>query len=666
MWGLFKSKFLSNLISNLILQFNSRFIPGTDVAYKVFDHELNVAAKNFADFLMTKQVKKNPVAFWSTPFYNGHIIASREIIAGNYMGSDNLVQLADTVGYSINLGYAAILDNLPVNMAASGNLQLSVVQKFTHLKPLNSIKAGLSEPFKNMLVPYLRMETRRPLEEALSLESQSKVLSPEELKKRLDVSIGDFTKDLGVGESLVVQTSLSPNGFFKISKSLGTNIEAYARLNDELVDISRTQILHKDAKTVHIYVDPATYNTLALAIGLSVGIPIIELGGSWETGVAKTNYFSINIDTDLQRNPKLFDQLRILVGALKGGSLNLMKSQQKPWVIQHDFYDDNFRFRFLFWRYLSDNFEDRINVTHPSGASANFVRKALGKRSGDDYESLVLDVFNFLLSDLTQTGIQVGSSNSGNPGDTIYGKAVSRQTVGETELDPRGRFGQSLNPLENTFLSVNYHWKGWEMNRARLLKTAKEINKQFGSEIIQDGQLNDIEKLQFYNIYVQVALYSPAIQTMLSHTDSEIQELFKEHALHVPVSPNRNNPGEVNNTWANSAIRMIHRVRKQLAQPSEQIDYRKMIGSLTELVDLCESQLDNSGFLYLVGGADNIFVNGSIVGFRKGSENGNQPLQMQTLGKIGAAAPQGPLQKLQSNMEISGGEFYINWIINGF
>ncbi|MGZ3772235.1 MAG: hypothetical protein ACXVCY_00075 [Pseudobdellovibrionaceae bacterium] len=663
-WALFKSKFMTNLISNLMSQFNTRFIPATDIAYKMFDHQLNVAAQNFANFLMTKQVKQSPVAFWSTPFYNGQLIASREIVSGTFMGSDNLVQLADTIGFSVNLGFAATLDNLPSPVNASGDLQLSLVHKLSHLKPLNSIKAGLSEPFKNLFIPYLRRETRLPLDSALALESQSKVLSADDLKKKLDDNLASFNKVFGVGESLIVQSSISPNGYFKISKGITADLAVYAKINDELMEISRTQILRKDAKTVHVYIDPASYNTFGLAIGLAFGIPIIELGGSWESGFARTHYFSINLDTDLNKNPDFFKNLRLFTAALRGGSLELLRTYQKPYVLAHNFYDDRFNFRFLWWRYVNDVFEDNIQITHPQGAKASFIRKSLGERSGVDYESLATDLLNYLISDKLNVGISVGSSANPNPGSTIYGKAISRQTVGETEVNPKNGLGVYTHPLDNTFISENYRWKGWSMSRKQLLKVADEINQKFDSQVIQPGQLNDMESLQFYTIAIQVALYREGVQNLISHSHEELTKIFRNYSINP--SP-QDNPKTRDTTGfiIDKVSRLSRQATEEIQKSPEQIDYKHLIEWITEIVDTSEVVLKLQGFKLMVGGEKNFFLNGSIIGFRKGSENGNQPLQMQTIGKIGSDAPMGPLQQIQNNMNISPGEFNISWVING-
>jgi len=148
-----KKKLLGFTLNSAISQMNDRLMPQTDMAQAIKDKQMQIAQENFNKFLETGKVVSTPLQVWAVPNYSTNILLSRDIITGSYLGTDNLVQLADTIGMSVDLGVFLGTSSLPVPWQASGNLRASLMRNYSHIKPVQDMK--IKTPWKNILVPWL-------------------------------------------------------------------------------------------------------------------------------------------------------------------------------------------------------------------------------------------------------------------------------------------------------------------------------------------------------------------------------------------------------------------------------------------------------------------------------------------------------------------------------
>ncbi|RPJ78593.1 MAG: hypothetical protein EHM20_03550 [Alphaproteobacteria bacterium] len=98
------SKIQSNAIDNLITKFNTYL-----VGYDLGKTRSKFFQKQFEDglqhFIQTGEIRPIGIETWTSPFANASLIFSRDIVLGNYLGTDNLVQLADTFGRALTSAY---------------------------------------------------------------------------------------------------------------------------------------------------------------------------------------------------------------------------------------------------------------------------------------------------------------------------------------------------------------------------------------------------------------------------------------------------------------------------------------------------------------------------------------------------------------------------------
>lgn len=173
MISFFKSKAITTGMELLLNAFNSASFMGTDISQKITDFNESLAA-NIAETVTTGESTKTPVKSFLFPTVHGNLILNREIVAGSYLGTDNLIQLVDTVGASVRVGVfggvtgvysktgqvfpdgegGSFRQFVPVDLTA--NSQLFLNRTYAHVKPITSVQKALKYPFKNMLVPMLK------------------------------------------------------------------------------------------------------------------------------------------------------------------------------------------------------------------------------------------------------------------------------------------------------------------------------------------------------------------------------------------------------------------------------------------------------------------------------------------------------------------------------
>ncbi|MEK6706133.1 MAG: hypothetical protein AABZ06_10115 [Bdellovibrionota bacterium] len=652
-WGLFKSKSLSNLILNLVEQFNERVIPHTDIAWKMMDRQLDVAAKQFADFVITGQMKKIPFGVWAIPYYDGNLIASREVIAGSYMGSENMVQIADVIGVAVDAGAKIGADGLPARINVAADAHLSFVKTYTHLKPIRSIKASLKEPFRNMVVPWLKHNQANPLDEILKLESLRGQIPEDEFLKKIEPHLEDFQKRLGIGESLIIQTSIAPSAWLSIGYGFNNDLQAYATFSDKLTSLMRLHIYRKDKNTVQVYRDPATYNVFDLSFGLTAaGIQVLDVGWAWFNGVAKTEFFELSLDPDAKLNPSFFENIAAIRKVLRFSRIDKLRKIKTPWVIAHYFDEKDLRFDLLWWRFLKSYTTDKISITHPLGAKKDFIRRTIGKRFGADFESIALESLNSLTDEyFDKEGVVDIKTNHGNdPANTFKGRSASRQVVleGEVLVDGSARSldQSSLN------LSVDYRWNGWDISKKKAQNILNKLTDKYGNEIFPAYTLTDTKEIQFYSIEMTISFYKEAIDHMLSLDDSEISRIFRQHGIFK------------SDNFRKSSQEQFAGYLRHIAKARAKGDIKKEANKLAKLVNHAESTLKFAGLLEAIGGQDQLYAHGVIRGFRVGDEKGDRDVLTHTLGRIGSLKPSGPLKHLQGEIGIGEGELLIYWLLN--
>ncbi|MCB0421658.1 MAG: hypothetical protein KDD61_11725 [Bdellovibrionales bacterium] len=658
-----KSKILSNTVSNLLTEVNHTIFPNVNdvIGKAAVDHQIDLAVEQFVDYIRTGKASKVKFGFWTKPYATGNLIVSREIVMGSYLGTDNSVQLADTVGFAAVGGLFIGTHGLPSqSMYASGKVEGQLVRQYTRLKPIKSMKRALEEPFKNPILPFiLRGDLPELFEQFISSDSSTE--DKEKAQKAMDDFFKTFGKNLEVGESLLISDALSGLTGLTVGYSLAERIKFQVEFEASLRVLKRLHIHRKDEHSMQIYDDKGNVGAFRIAAGFHSGVlPILEFNIKWNTGTARTEFYNLNFDPNLGTNPDFRTNVVALRDVLFEKDLGSLKAHYAPYVLEHDFDQSVSGIQFLIWKRKGLDSQDLVTITSPSGYSSDYVTSTTGVRHGIDYQSTAINVINELISYYSDSEVVIASTFSGDPGDTIFGHSNARQVTFDAKsvkIESPYRVD-----LAEKFAHIQYRWKGWETDQKGARSILKEINNKVQFPLIPDSSFNETKALQLYRFDLNILFYQAAIEKVLAVHENVIEKMYSKYGILDSFSNSEDSI--IQEDWQRSNLAyQFSKLRKKYVKELKKGRSKEAASYGAELFDHLEKSLPLPQIIQLVGGAENIYITASVNGFRKGDDNGDRPIYSNDLGRYGSKKRYGPLNYIMSNTNMTASEFYIQWIM---
>lgn len=660
------SKLQNETISALLGRVNeelSLFDPG-EKKLEFMQEQFQEGLEHFVD---TGEFKEFGVGTWVSPIVNGNLILSRDIVVGNYLGTDNLVQLADTVGMSISLGAILGIENVPYFPNLTATTSVSAVRTYTHLKPVKTLKASFKEPYQNMIVPLMKKKLRKKLNQLAQIPNQQNNggdIGDDQVDPRIaaiEDILNEINEQLGVGESLLITDRLTPSALLRSTINLtDTRVSLSSGTSGQLV--RRLHLYRKDASTIHVYEDKGRGLTLSAGVGVENKIPVFRLNVDKTDGRYKVRFHSIDINTDLSENPELFYNAKALHYLLEEGSSELLEAKKKPYVVSGDFTDRSVKMAFLVWRSKYLNGDNEIQVQTPQDNRTEYVSLSSESQSGINYQAFVYDVLNYYLKEWTKDmkiTPQLNADRFKNPGQSIFG-------VSET-ISARYEARKIENKLSQPFLSLSTRREGWSSSRKKLKKYVLKVNEDYGRTLFDPTVLNDASALRLFDITVSTNIYDQGIERLKNVDPNTITKISRRYARERSQrceaserrnfrirTPSRFRQCQNLNTLRDKAKDCL-RLRRQVG------DTKEHAKCTMELAKKMMRDFEFNDFLEVVG-EENVYVYGVINGFRKESEILNEPIPSNTIGRIRSRFWNGPLERVKDVMGIQGGEFHGKWI----
>ncbi|WP_413558057.1 hypothetical protein [Bdellovibrio sp. HCB209] len=655
-----KSKGISALIDSAMSYMNSFFNNNDSVQGQVNQRTLDNVVDQMIHQAITGQKKNIPLGMYAIPSWSGRILLSRDVVVGSYMGTDNLVQMADTFGFQITPGFFIGIQGLN-GISESGGVGLQMQRSYTHIKPLKSIKAVNKTPYRNMLVPFLKKKWAAEMDQPMTtVDGQSNL-----------VAIADaLDKEMAVGESLLITDSVTAQAGLNLTYPTSPSVQLQTSLNAAQMFLHRIQIYKKDKYTFQIYNDPGRVTKGSAAVGLtSYGVPLVTFSVGGMSGKVNTKFYTLVIgssDTaELERNQREYEtNVRILKQIFMSNSLEMLNTEQDPTVIGHDFSERDVNFGFLFYQARKMTVKDRFEITLPEGAQTSVLYRSTGVRTGKDYYSLAMQTLaGFLREKVGSDNIVLDGGSNGNPGDTFMGSSVSRVVNYQgTQKDPKNpNSGLTTNP-EGQFAQVVHQHKGWNITRDKALKILKDMNEDFGVKLIPDASLSDTRKILLYSITLTINVYKQGLERLATLPRDQVEMLMRNSMFDVCNVPWPK--GECDRAQKSFDTHFRRYLRSQKEYLAARISNGpEAADRALAMVDLAETYFPGRKLVSVVG-EQNIFIQARVQGFRQNDELGDSPLMGNTIGVVGARASSGPLNFIQQNLQIQNGEFFITWLLN--
>ncbi len=642
-----KSKAISTGIELAIAQINQLPFMGTDIKGIVNDKYKTLVEDAVKTARETSKDVEIPVKMWTFPTVRGQLIVSRNLITGTYLGTDNLVQLVDTVGVAVGAGVFGTVVGLPVQVTGKAEAQL--VRTYAHIRPVLSIEQSLKYPFRNMFIPMVKKDYGALLHEATKVVL-SETASEKDKEVALQKALKPFKDTLVVGESLLVTDNIATGTAAQIGAGYKVLAKASLGLQAGYTVVSRFHVHRKSEHEFQIYRDLGNVGSYGVSFGLTSLVPVLNVQFKSSKGGAKVKFFSLDLNP---ANPNVLEHASMLRKAIVSSSTKSFdeKKETKPFILKHSFKEKNPSMNILFWQWQKVNSFTDIEIENPEGDKRYYKRSYYGLTTGRNYQAFATDTISHWVNLLFDKQAGLSSGTGSNPGYSYKGRAKTKFLTLDQEVSKDGA-------LIEPFIRINKIYNGWSIDRKRAQEILDELTNKYRFEFHSGPVLNDTNNIFLYNISLNILLYKEGISNIVSLTSEQIKEIFKKHYSYKNLMINPANFKE-ENTKVERFIRFLEKFKKY----EENQDEARANKYLLKALYLAEDELTLAGMAALAGGEDNLFASSNIGGFREGDEDGDRSIISNSMGEFGSERQLGPIIDMQRRTKMLEGEFFIYWLM---
>ncbi len=611
-------------------------------------------------FIETGEFKDFGIGTWVSPVLNGNAIVSRNVVVGQYMGTDNLVQLADTFGFAVTIGAHVGIENLGPAYSAYARGTLSYLKTYTHLKPVKSLKESIKEPYRNMVVPLLKSKLAKALEGIGSTLSSDGEPSEED-KKKIEEFYDVLGKYLGVGESLIITEKMTPTALLSGSTTMAQTRFTLS-LSSDYLTMRRIHLNRESSDIIQVYMDNGNALGVQVSASLDHLIPVARLTFRRDDGKYKVAFNKVNINIDPEENPDLKSNAIALAQILRDGSAEALHAFNPPYVISQDYVDWNSKFKFLAWRMKTVDGSGVLKVQAPSGHVDQFLSLSDATQSGINYEDFARDVANYYLKKLwtdPRDAIQIGTNPWKNPSQSILGLSETRTSKFEARWD------ESSESYTRPFIGLTRQLQGWSASKKKLQSKLAEINEKFNTVLFPRNVLEDVEKLKLYDISVNVNFYQRGVEKLKNLDLKEVERAFSSsHRRGSTACNSRIGNNRLMNCFRSGGMDYSNLIASQSNECKVQASRAKAKKEAKCLMELATLLLDHVPFKNFkkIIGEDNFYLYGVVSGFRSKSEILYEPETSNSVGRITDRAWNGPLAAVRELIGMQDGEMNGYWI----
>lgn len=613
----------SEILNAGITRFNKLISTNTEEFYK---NKLKEIVQKDGIFFPTQAVL--------VPNISGNMILSRDIVTGSYLGTDNKVQLVDNFGFNLDAGMIMGVEGLPSFITLRGGAGIVFQRMFSHVKPIQSLKKAMREPYKNMAVPLLIDDL------ASKINKLTEVENSEGQELLLNSVINQLKNSLGIGESFIVTDSVAPN----ISAQIGFNLSSYlafdskllkiyADINAAKIKISRLHIHRKSENELHVYQDDGSSLRLSLSLRLNSYIPILGVQARWHHAKAQTQFFPMSLRTS-ETSVATLKALRKSLLTLSGAPL---KAVMNPHRIKHNLGEFGSTIKFLFFKSNKIGSNHSINVAHAEGGrEISLYRRYDAKTSGRDFEGFITETINEILSNVLKWDYNLSNSQVLNPGFTIGGKAKNKIFVSESD-------GENFH---TEYLRV---LNGWSVGQKKLRKYLADLNREYGRKLFDPLSYQNTNLIMLYQLQIQLKMDDRAIKRITALSSSQIAKLIKKYSI-------KSLPGRMGNAVHSRFALKLKKIKANLTY-NPQYAFKKWHDFLDDFLE----QVSIQGLIEAAG-AENIVAFGQISGFRSGDEGGDSPILSDIYGELPPAVHSSISGSIIQKIGILEGKLLAGWL----
>ena len=346
-------------------------------------------------------------------FLSGGIqpILSRDVIFGQFAGTENLVQMAHSIGVSAYAQVFAPKLGMPTGQYLNASVRTPVARIYTHVQPVASITQALKIPFKNLIVPMImndigsRIGDCQQDVEAVDSESVGTFCGvdfpdpdgdPSLFQKRLAQMVQTIPDLFKVGESIIVTDIIGAEGDISAGIGAGKIVAASARGFGGGRIIGRTHIV-RTPDEIQVYRDTGKLGELGFKFDLRAIAPIFKFLAQRESIGAKSLLYRFPFKAD-DASEVALNHMAALRSIVLDNDFELARSYQKPARVKHDIFA-KYREGVFFWQSdESQQLNDRLEVDLPGKDRKHFYLRQESYRDGKDLVEFTVETVNNLVN----------------------------------------------------------------------------------------------------------------------------------------------------------------------------------------------------------------------------------------------------------------------------
>jgi len=666
-------------IDNIIGLFNKQlqaFDP-SEARVKKIQEVLEFNRDQFVASGDRKFLTEFPISAWKSPVLGGDLIVSRDVVVGNYLGTDNLVQVADTFGFAIKPGIITgleFLENVDNTIFRGG---VNYVKTWTHIKPLTSIKTVFEESYKNIVVPLFKkdiskildkvklLNDQEPLDELTSRLNESDATETQELSKKIEDKqdeinelFKEFSSKLGTGESLLITQRIIPYLAAQTVIPLGpSNFSLKVGLQSEHIGLRRTQIYRKDASTIQIYEDKGNGFGFTFSLELKNKIPIFRFEREKRKGDFGIKLYTLNLNTRLDENPNIYQNLQVLNDVVKSNNTEVLEEVAPPIKVQASYTDKYNRTSILFWKRQRFRGFTNYSIDTPSGLKGEFCTYYDSINNGFNYESFLKEVVNFELSERSDN-LSWANNLWQNPDQTILGARKIKEISYEAQIKDK--------KIHREFLDFEVGYAGWSKSEKKIIKAVEKINNSFSKNLFDVKSLKEIGTHQLYDISAHIFLYDKGIKNLKKITPDVLKRmalpLEKESFSRCQKFMTERTLMDGKKIPTCGLLSKAIKIKKKCdALENNPSNIEKISKCYPNFFKALFEDLEIDSLLTLIG-RENTFIQGTIDGFRTNSEVLRETIYSNSFGQKHLKYPYGILNNIQRIIGLNNGEFTGQWL----
>ncbi|MFG1482615.1 hypothetical protein [Halobacteriovorax sp. HFRX-2_2] len=614
-----------------------------------------LANKDFALDYFAEHGEFPPLPFssWKSPVVRGNIIFGRDVVVGQSLGTDNFVQLADTIGFTTNLGLFIGLERF-ISQTTGGSVfpNIGINTSYTHVRPLQDLREAIKTPYKNMLVG----KTLRNIEERLKESINISDLDNETRREDLHAIYNEISQNFGIGESIIISTSVVPDVTLSLNAPLFGVANGYGSISTKYKELSRIHITRKSKYKFQVYYDEANVNEVRARGGISYLIPIIMSEAASIKSKLDLKFYEINMDPEQ-------DDLVFSQNAAKFLSILRDRSNEAmgPEDIQvyNNSKDKTFNLNLLFFvsrtfKSITELFvkiKDQVNIKLISSTFGEMDGIAVGKFLKNIASYNLKKFINNLDVSFDKSYIPMieeAKHYYKNPGKDLFGAATTYETKFESKLsDVDAR--PTLDNMNELYMHYRKTHEKAIMKEKTIKKYLKKENEAFNLNFYTPSDANDAGDMHFVRLESKIHFFDKSVKKILSITSKDLDKISRKMKIRRCF---RRGGRDNDNTGRTISEKLrcgdLDPIRSKLYWCNKYLNKNKTqkgLKCLAHVGHYFAKYVDAKTLLDFFG-EDNIYIESQLSGYRVGSELMMKPIVGNSYGKINSRNFGGPINKL--------------------